>query len=240
MRSSLPASEAGSAAWAGSPASPVSTTSVVGVVNNKAPVLAVAPFGMPVRIGLGTSPSAMRMTRLSSGVLTYAYISRSCEYVGDITMSINPPSPDGSTGMTILTLGSALVETSLTAPVMRSRQPCMTPGAGQALGNGLGGSGGGGGGDDDGPGLSSGWVVNGCDCASSKRAQPDIASNAAHSRTITPRMGRRCLMQARLRIVWLCAPRSPRGAADKTSRIRAPKRRANPRFVGDYHLPWQP
>src|SRR6478752_4624639 len=230
MRSSLPASEAGSAAWAGSPASPVSTTSVVGLVNNKAPVLSVAPFGMPDKIGLGTSPSAIRMTRLSSGVLTYAYISRSCEYVGDITMSINPPSPDGSTGMTILTLGSALVETSLTAPVMRSatsadwlsgsmisplvlsRQPCMTPGAGQALGNGLGGSGGGGGGDDDGPGLSSGWVVNGCDCASSKRAQPDIASNAAHSRTITPCMGRRGLMQARLRIVRPCAPRPPPAA----------------------------
>src|SRR5262245_21755283 len=151
-------------------------------------------------------------------------------------MSINPPSPEGSTGMTILTLGSALVETSLTAPVVRSatsadwlsgsmisplvlsRQPCMTPGAGQAFGNGLGGSGGGGGGDDDGPGLSSGSVVNGCDCASSKRAQPDIASNAAHSRTITPRMGRRCLMQARLRIVRPSAPRPPRGAPDKTSR----------------------
>ncbi len=121
--------------------------------------------------------------------------------------------------MTILTSGSALVETSLTAPVVRSatsadwlsgsmisplvlsRQPCMTPGAGQAFGNGLGGSGGGGGGEDDGPGLSSGSVVNGCDCASSKRAHPDTTSNAAHSRTITPRMGRRCLMQARLRIV---------------------------------------
>src|ERR1700754_3011419 len=149
-------------------------------------------------------------------------------------MSISPPSPDGSTGMTILTLGSALTDTSLTAPVTRSatsadwlsgsmisplvlsRQPCMTPGAGQALGNGLGGSGGGGGGDDDGPGLSSGSVVNGCDCASSKRAQPDSASNAAHSRTITSRVGRRCLMQARLRIVRACAPRPPPGALANT------------------------
>lgn len=69
-------------------------------------------------------------------------------------MSINPPSPDGSTGMTVFTLGSALTEISLTAPVVRSatravllsgpmirplvlsRQPCITPGAGQALGKG--------------------------------------------------------------------------------------------------------
>src|SRR6185369_8750003 len=98
-------------------------------------------------------------------------------------MSISPPSPDGSTGITNLTLGSAWVETSLTAPVVRSatsadwlsgsmisplvlsRQPCMTPGAGQALGNGVGGSGGGGGGVGGGHGLSSGSVVNGCDCA---------------------------------------------------------------------------
>ena len=68
--------------------------------------------------------------------------------------------------MTVLTLGSALVEISLTAPVVRSatsadllsgpmirplvlsRQPCMTPGAGQTFGNGLRGSGGGGGGVD--------------------------------------------------------------------------------------------
>src|SRR5258707_4270136 len=155
-------------------------------------------------------------------------------------MSIKPPSPLGSTGMTTLTLGSARVETSLITPVVRSatsadwlsgsmisplvlsRQPCMTPGAGQTFGNGLGGSGGGGGGDDDGPGFSSGWVVNGCDWASSKRAHPEPTSNAAHSRTITPRMGRRCLMQARLRIVRPSAPRSPRwrgwhGLANKAS-----------------------
>ncbi len=60
-------------------------------------------------------------------------------------MSISPPSPDGSTGITVLTLGSALTATSLTAPVVRSatsadwlsgpmirplvlsRQPCITP-----------------------------------------------------------------------------------------------------------------
>jgi hypothetical protein len=50
-------------------------------------------------------------------------------------------------------------------PLVLSRQPCMTPGAGHSLGNGLGGSGGGGGGDDDGGGLSSGFVLNGCDWA---------------------------------------------------------------------------
>src|ERR1700739_133571 len=99
-------------------------------------------------------------------------------------MSIRPPSPDGSTGMTILTFGSALTEISLTAPVVRSathavllsgpmmrplvlsRQPCITPGAGHALGKGVGGSGGGGGGVELGWGLSSGVVVNCWDRAS--------------------------------------------------------------------------
>jgi hypothetical protein len=52
------------------PASPVCTSSVVGLVKMSAPVLPVAPLGMPVRMGLGMSPSAMRMTRLSVGVLT--------------------------------------------------------------------------------------------------------------------------------------------------------------------------
>ena len=81
-------------------------------------------------------------------------------------MSINPPSPLPSTPMTSFTLGSALTDTSLIAPVVRSatravlasepmmsplvdsRQPCITPGAGQTLGNGLAGKGGGGGGVD--------------------------------------------------------------------------------------------
>lgn len=70
MRSTLPASELGSAAIAGLPASPVSTTSVVGLVKINAPVLPVAPLGIPVRMSLGMSPSAIRMTRLSVGVLT--------------------------------------------------------------------------------------------------------------------------------------------------------------------------
>src|SRR6201996_3893994 len=114
-------------------------------------------------------------------------------------MSIRPPSPDGSTGMTIFTFGSALTEMFLTAPVVRSatnavllsgpmirplvlsRQPCITPGAGQALGNGVGGNGGGGGGVELGCGLSSGAVVNGCDWASLTRAQPPDASTTTHS-----------------------------------------------------------
>src|ERR1700720_1554253 len=94
-------------------------------------------------------------------------------------MSISPPSPDGSTGMTVLTFGSALTHTSWTAPVVRSatsadllsgcmsrplvlsRQPCITPGAGHFLGNGLSGSGGGGGGVELGGGGRSGSVVEG-------------------------------------------------------------------------------
>src|SRR5258707_7709945 len=94
-------------------------------------------------------------------------------------MSISPPSPAGSTGMTVFTLGSALTDTSLTAPVVRSatkadllsgcmsrplvlsRQPCITPGAGHSLGNGLSGSGGGGGGDQPGGGRPSGPVGDG-------------------------------------------------------------------------------
>src|SRR3979490_217864 len=105
--------------------------------------------------------------------------------------------------MTVFTFGSALTEISLMAPVVRSatnavllsgpmisplvlsRQPCITPGAGQAFGNGVGGSGGGGGGFELGGGLSCGWVVNGSDCASLNRAQPVDSSNAAHSTAST-------------------------------------------------------
>ena len=114
-------------------------------------------------------------------------------------MSISPPSPAGSTGMTVLTFGSALTETSLTAPVVRSatsadllsgcisrplvlsRQPCITPGAGHSFGNGLSGSGGGGGGVELGAACRSGSVVNGCDCASLNWAQPARTSIAEQS-----------------------------------------------------------
>src|SRR6478672_7865108 len=140
-------------------------------------------------------------------------------------MSIRPPSPLPSTGITVLTLGSARTETSLTAPVVRSatsadwlsgsmirplvlsRQPCMTPGAGHCLGNGLGGNGGGGGGVDDGPACNLGWVVNGCDWASLNRAHPDSTSTAVHDSATTPRTGPRRFMPARLRIVRRYAPR---------------------------------
>ena len=132
-------------------------------------------------------------------------------------MSIRPPSPDGSTGMTIFTFGSALTEISLTAPVVRSatsavllstpmirplvlsRQPCITPGAGHAFGKGVGGSGGGGGGVELGWGLSSGLVVNGCDWASLNRAQPLDTSTAAHSAASPHRTDRRIRMTDRLR-----------------------------------------
>src|ERR1700727_772420 len=122
-------------------------------------------------------------------------------------MSIKPPSPDGSTGMTTFTLGSALTEMSLTAPVVRSatnavllsgpmirplvlsRQPCITPGAGQTFGNGVGGSGGGGGGVELGCGLSSGAVVKGADAASLNRAQPVATSITAQSAASPNRTG---------------------------------------------------
>ena len=43
--------------------------SVVGLVKISDPALPMAPLGIPVRMSLGTSPSAMRITRLSVGVL---------------------------------------------------------------------------------------------------------------------------------------------------------------------------
>src|ERR1700753_3109575 len=114
-------------------------------------------------------------------------------------MSISPPSPAGSTGMTVFTLGSALTDTSLTAPVVRSatkadllsgcmssplvlsRQPCITPGAGHSLGNGLSGSGGGGGGDELGGGCRSGLVVKGWDWMSVKLGPTAQTSIVAQS-----------------------------------------------------------
>src|SRR4051794_947675 len=150
-------------------------------------------------------------------------------------MSINPPSPDGSTGITVFTFGSALTEISLTAPVVRSatsavllsgpmirplvlsRQPCITPGAGQALGNGVGGSGGGGGGVELGCGLSPAAVVSGCDWASLNPAPPLATSTRAHSaanarRSRRPDRPRR--MTVRLRKVPAVPPhKSPLPAA---------------------------
>src|SRR6516225_8793211 len=119
--------------------------------------------------------------------------------------------------MTIFTFGSALTEISLTAPVVRSatsadllsgpmirplvlsRQPCITPGAGHSFGKGLSGSGGGGGGLEVGGGATLGWVVNGADAASLKRAQPVASSRAASSADSATRTGRRIRMPARLR-----------------------------------------
>src|SRR5579875_2927861 len=132
-------------------------------------------------------------------------------------MSISPPSPEPSTGMTVFTFGSALTETSLTAPVVRSatsadllsgpmirplvlsRQPCITPGAGHCLGNGLEGNGGGGGGFEVCGGWRCGWVVNGCDWASLKLAQPVAVSNTEHSAIRPHRASHRIRMPARLR-----------------------------------------
>src|SRR6185437_13970247 len=139
-------------------------------------------------------------------------------------MSIRPPSPDGSTGITIFTFGSALTAISLIAPVTRSatsavllstpmirplvlsRQPCITPGAGQAFGNGVAGSGGGTGGGELGCGLSAGLVVNGWDWASLNRAHPLNASAAAHSAASPHRTDRRNRMTDRLRTLLTASP----------------------------------
>jgi hypothetical protein len=75
-------------------------------------------------------------------------------------------------------------------PLVLSRQPCMTPGAGHTFGNGLGGNGGGGGGVDGGPGANSGGVENGCETALSKRAQPDSRTVAAQTTATVGRDGR--------------------------------------------------
>src|ERR1700754_2334098 len=141
-------------------------------------------------------------------------------------MSIRPPSPAGSTGMTNFTFGSALTDTSLTAPVfssatsadllsgcmsrplVASRQPCITPGAGHCLGNGVGGSGGGGGGVELGWGLSSGAVVKGADAASLNRAQPVVTSSTAQSAASPHRIGHPKRMTDRLRIVRAPAPQA--------------------------------
>ena len=100
------------------------------------------------------------------------------------------------------------------SPLVLSRQPCMTPGAGHSFGNGLAGSGGGGVGVVVGPGASSGSVVNGCDWAESNLAQPATARSPAHIKAHTAvaavRADRRFLMLARLRIVRRCAPRATR------------------------------
>ncbi|SKV90001.1 Uncharacterised protein [Mycobacteroides abscessus subsp. abscessus] len=69
MRMTLPAREFGSLAAPALPPVPVWTTSVVGLVNASDPALPVGPLGIPVRMSLGTSPSATRTTRLSVGVL---------------------------------------------------------------------------------------------------------------------------------------------------------------------------
>ncbi len=133
-------------------------------------------------------------------------------------MSINPPSPAGSTGMTVLTFGSALTDTSFTAPVVRSatsadllsgcisrplvlsRQPCITPGAGHSFGNGLSGSGGGGGGVELGAACRSGSVVNGSDCTSLNWAQPARTSIAEQSTGMLRRPDHHNRIAARLRI----------------------------------------
>src|ERR1700738_2145986 len=138
-------------------------------------------------------------------------------------MSISPPSPDGSTRMTTLTLGSALTATCLTAPVVRSatsadllsgpminplvlsRHPCITPGAGHCFGNGLSGNGGGGGGGGVGGGGTLGSGGSGGDAESATLAQPVATSTTVSSadtiNVAAVRTGPRICMPARLRTI---------------------------------------
>jgi hypothetical protein len=76
-------------------------------------------------------------------------------------------------------------------PLVLSRQPCITPGAGHSLGKGFAGSGGGGGGDEDGGGPIWGSVVNGSDWAALNRAHPEPANITAHTTAATTDIRRR-------------------------------------------------
>src|SRR5690606_3782218 len=143
-----------------------------------------------------------------------------------------------------------------------SRQPCITPGAGHSFRGGLAGSGGGGV-VVVGLGCSSASVVNGCDCALSKRAHPEATSSAVHNSASMLRTGRPGFMQARLRsarrapplladqVPPLLADQVPPLLADQVPPLLADQaphssfantremRRANPRSAGELHLPWQ-
>ena len=156
--------------------------------------------------------------------------------------------------MTVLIFGSALTDTSLTAPVVRSatsavllsgpmirplvlsRQPCITPGAGQAFGNGLGGSGGGGGGVEDGPGASSGSVVNGWEIALSNFAQPAEDPQPASPRTARPAPhGSTGALACPPGYGYSAGVRHDgvprRRAGARSGNIHRRKRRSNPRFA---------
>jgi hypothetical protein len=94
-------------------------------------------------------------------------------------------------------------------PLVLSRHPCITPGAGHALGNGVGGSGGGGGGVELGWGLSSGAVVKGWDAASLNLAQPLDISTTVLSTASAQRADRLIRMTDRLRELAVMAATCP-------------------------------
>ncbi|GBE66356.1 hypothetical protein MFM001_28180 [Mycobacterium sp. MFM001] len=107
-----------------------------------------------------------------------------------------------------------LLSGNMINPLVLSRQPCITPGAGHSLGKGLAGSGGGGGGVDVGGGRRFGSVVNGSDWASLNRAQPLTTSSPAHSATNPHRTDRRNRMSARLRTPRRSPPCRPAHGPD--------------------------
>jgi hypothetical protein len=105
-----------------------------------------------------------------------------------------------------------LLSGPMMSPLVVSRQPCITPGAGHCFGKGVGGSGGGGGGVELGWGLSSGLVVNGAEAASLNRAQPVDITIAAPNTASPHRTERRNRMTDRLRTLRVGPPQACRYA----------------------------
>ena len=188
MRITLPANDFGSAASAGLPASPVCTTSVVGLVKISEPVLPTAPFGDAGQDVLGVSPSATRITRLSVGVLIgvrqpvlgeggrlhdvhQATVAGRVDRDDHLHLRFGADRDFLTAPVVRSATGAVLLSGPMISPLVLSRQPCMTPGAGQAwerFGRQRRR-----GGVEVGPGAISGAVVNGCEIASLNRAQPD-------------------------------------------------------------------
>ena len=103
---------------------------------------------------------------------------------------------------------TALLSTAMTRPLVLSRQPRITPGAGRVLGNGVGGSGGGGR-RRTGLGLEFRGVVNGCDAASLNFAQPLDIGTTVLSTASAQRADRLIRMTDRLRELAVMAATRP-------------------------------
>jgi hypothetical protein len=71
---------------------------------------------MPVRIGLGVSPGAMRRIRLSVAVVTYTYASWSSANVADSASPVSPPSVEVSASICAIRTGSTSLVTLTSRP----------------------------------------------------------------------------------------------------------------------------